>query len=653
LASNSNGNGARPAGAGAGAGRGRGGGPGGGGGGGGEGPRGDGGNRPVRPNQPQTARERARLTFQMIPRALGLVWEATPRYATANAALTVVMGVLPAITLYFSKLIVDGVILAAQTQNPADATYVVQLVATWFGVLLFQSLLNSASNLLGSLQSDLLSNFISTRIIEKANALDLSYFENAQFYDKLENARREAGYRPNAMVGQVFGVLRSFITLVSVVGVLASLSGWLVLLVVAVSIPSLIYQIRYSGQFFSLLTGRAPEQRKLNYLNWLLTTDGPVKELRIFGLHDTLLERYRKLFDKFFLENRDLTIRKSASQFAIGALGTVVSAVTYVYVVFEVIAGRITVGGLTLYYQAFQQSRNTTTEILSGIGGMYENALFLSNLFDFMAFAPELPVRPEPVPMPAVIREGITLDHVSFKYPGTDKWVLEDINFTIAAGETVALVGANGAGKTTLVKLLTRLYDPTDGRILIDGIDLRDFDPAEVRSRAGVIFQDYVKFQLTVRENVGFGRIEAIDDQARIENAVAEAGAEGVISDLPQGYDTPLGRWFADGQELSIGQWQKVALARAFMRDADLLILDEPTASLDVRSEYEVFQAFHDLTAGKMGVLISHRFSTVRMADRIVVIEHGRVIENGTHDSLLLAGGRYAELFDLQAASYR
>jgi len=252
-----------------------------------------------------------------------------------------------------------------------------------------------------------------------------------------------------------------------------------------------------------------------------------------------------------------------------------------------------------------------------------------------------------------VILDGITLDHVSFKYPGTDKWVLEDISFTIHAGETVALVGANGAGKTTLVKLLTRLYDPTEGRVLLDGIDLRDFDPAEVRSRAGVIFQDYVKFQLTARENVGFGRIEAIDDQARIESAVDEAGAGSVIAELPDGYDTPLGRWFQDGQELSIGQWQKIALARAFMRDADLLILDEPTASLDVRSEYEVFQAFHDLTAGKMAVLISHRFSSVRMADRIVVIENGRVIENGTHDTLVLAGGRYAELFDLQAASYR
>ncbi|MDQ6905921.1 MAG: ABC transporter ATP-binding protein/permease [Chloroflexota bacterium] len=609
--------------------------------------------RPVRPNQPETIRARARLAFQMIPKALGLVWEATPRYATTNAVLTVVQGILPAITLYFSKAIVDGVIRAFQVQTRVQTQHVLILVALWFGVQLLAALLQTISQLVSSLQSDLLSNYISVRLMEKANALDLSYFENAQFYDKLENARREAGYRPSQMVTQLFGLLRSTVTLVSVIGVLASLSWWLVLLVVAVSIPSFVYQAKYSGQFFSLLTGRAPDQRRLNYLSYLLTTDSPVKELRIFGLHGTLLERYRQIFAKFYKENRDLTIRRTASQFALGALGTVVSGLTYIYVVLEVIAGHITVGGLTLYYQAFQQSQTQVSNILSGIGSTYENSLFLSNLFSFLAYAPELPVRPDPLPVPQPIREGIVLDHVSFRYPGTEKWVLEDISFAIRPGETVALVGANGAGKTTLVKLLTRLYDPTTGSITIDGADLRDFDPAELRSRVGVIFQDYVKYQLTAGENIGFGRIEAIEDSGRIERSAAEAGADAVIAALPQGYETPLGRWFQDGQELSIGQWQKVALARAFMRDADLLILDEPTSSLDVRSEYEVFQAFGELTEGKMAVLISHRFSTVRMAAQIVVIEDGHVIEDGTHDELILRGGRYAELFDMQAASYR
>lgn len=611
------------------------------------------GGPPIRPNQPETWGARARLTFQMIPKAIALVWRATPRFATANAVLTVIQGILPAITIYFSKAIVDGVITAFQTQARADTRHVLTLVILWFGVQLISSLLQTLGQLITSMQTDLLSNSVSVMLIEKANSLDLSYFENAQFYDKLENARREAGFRPGQMVNQLFGLLRSTVTLISVIGVLASLSWWLVLLVVAVSIPSLIYQTKYSGQFFALLTGRAPAQRQLNYLGYLLTTDYPVKELRIFGLHDNLLERYRTIFARFFRENRSLTIRRSGSQFALGALATVVTGITYVYVVLQVIAGRITVGGLTLYYQAFQQSQSQVSNILSGIGSLYENSLFLSNLFTFLAYAPEMPVRPDPLPVPTPIREGIVLEHVSFRYPGTEKWVLKDISFAIRPGETVALVGANGAGKTTLVKLLSRLYDPTEGRITIDGIDLREFDLQELRARIGVIFQDYVKYQLTARENVGFGRIEALDDEERIERAAVEAGADAVIGALPQGYDTPLGRWFQDGQELSIGQWQKVALARAFMRDADLLILDEPTASLDVRSEYEVFQAFDELTEGKMAVLISHRFSTVRMANRIVVIEDGTVIEDGSHDELLLRGGRYAELFDLQAASYR
>ena len=609
--------------------------------------------RPAHPPERETGRRRASLTFRMIPRALGLVWEATPRYAAANAALTVSQGVLPAITLYFSKLIVDGVITAASVHTRAATQHVLTLVVLWFGAQLLSSLLQTAGTLVTSLESDLLSNFISVRLMEKANMLDLSYFENAQFYDKMENARREAGYRPGQMMNHLFGLLRSAITLISVISVLFSLSSWLVLLVITVSIPSVAIQARYSGQFFELMKGRAGQQRSLTYLSHLMTTDGAVKELRVFGLHETLLRRYREIFARFFRENRDLTVRRNTSSFGLAALSTVVSGLTYVYVVLQVIVGRITVGGLTLYYQAFQQSQSQVSNVLSGISSMYENALFLSNLFDFLAFAPELSVRPDPLPFPTVIREGIVLDRVSFKYPGTEKWVLEGISFTIKPGETIALVGANGVGKTTLVKLLTRLYDPTAGRITIDGIDLRDFDPAAVRACVGVIFQDYVKYQLTVRENVGFGRIEALDDQDRIERSVAEADAAPIIAGLPQGYDTLLGRWFADGQELSIGQWQKVALARAFMRDADLLILDEPTASLDARAEYEVFRAFDKLTEGKMVVLISHRFSTVRMAERIVVIEDGRVIENGDHDELLLKSGRYAELFDLQAAAYR
>src|SRR5438093_1083554 len=391
--------------------------------------------RPIRLNQPETFRARAQLALKMIPKALALVWRATPRFATANAILTIVQGILPAITLYFSKAIVDGVMTAFQVQARAATEHVIALVALWFGVQLLSALLQTVGQLISSLQSDLLSNSITVMLMEKANTLDLSYFENAQFYDKLENARREVRSRPGQMVQQLFGLLRSTVTLVAVIGVLASLSWWLVLLVVAVSIPSFIYQARYSGQFFALLTGRAPEQRQLDYLGSLLTTDSPVKELRIFGLHGALLERYRQIFTKFYHETRDLTVRRTASQFALGALGTVVAGLTYVYVVLEVIAGWITVGGLTLYYQAFQHSQSQVSNILSSIGSTYENSLFLSNLLTFLAYAPELPVRPAPLPVPHPITQGIVLEHVSFKYPGTDKWVLRDISCAIQRGE--------------------------------------------------------------------------------------------------------------------------------------------------------------------------------------------------------------------------
>jgi len=606
-----------------------------------------------RRKQPEKRPGRPQLAFRVVPQALALVWRASPRFTLLNALLTILQGVLPAILFSLSKNIVDGALQALRAQTRAGTQHVFFVVAFWIALQVVSAVLNALGTLITSLQSDLLSHSINVQIITKASDLDLAYFENAQFYDKLENARREAGYRPGQMVVQLFTLLQQMITLLSVIGILASLSWWLTVLVIAASIPSMLFLAKYSRESYILQTRRAPEQRQLNYLGLLLTTDTPVKELRIFGLHNTLLERYRQIFAKFYRENRNVTARRTLAQLVTLILGILISGASYVYAVAEVIAGQITIGGFTLYYQAFQRSQTSVMNIVTGINSMYENALFLSNLFDFLAFAPELPVRPDPVPVPQPIREGIVLEHVSFKYPGTDTWVLEDISFAIRPGETVALVGANGAGKTTLVKLLTRLYDPTEGSITIDGIDLRDFDPAALRSRVGVIFQDYVKYQLTAGENIGFGRIEAMEEAGRIERAAVKAGADAVIAGLPQGYDTPLGRWFQDGQELSIGQWQKVALARAFMRDADLLILDEPTSSLDVRSEYEVFQAFGDLTEGKMAVLISHRFSTVRMAGRIVVIEDGRVIEDGSHDELLLRGGRYAELFDLQAASYR
>lgn len=605
------------------------------------------------PQVPPTILGRARLVLATVPKALGLVWAASPRLATAHVTLTVLQGALPAVTIWFSKAIVDGVVAAARSGIRADAVHVLVLVALWFGVQLLTAFLGALIQLVSSLQSDLLSNHLAIRVMEKAATLDLSYFEDSRFYDKLENVRNQATFRPMQLAVQLFGLLRSGVTLLSVVGVLGTLSWWLVLLVIVISIPSLIYQAKYGGQMFAIQTGRAQNQRRLHYLSYLLTTDSPAKELRIFGLHRTLLERYRQIFADFYHENRSLNFRRTGSQMALGTLGTLLSGLTYAWVVLRTIAGKLTLGQLTLYYQAFQQSQAQLGNLLSAIAGAYEHSLFLTNLFEYLSYVPSLPVRPQPSTIPSPIRRGLALENVSFKYPGTVPWVLRNVTFTVRPGEAIALVGANGAGKTTLVKLLARLYDPAEGRITLDGVDLRDFDPTELQRRVGVIFQDYLRYQLTVRENIGFGRVEAMHDSDRVARAAARAGADSVIAGLPEGYATPLGRWFHDGQELSVGQWQKIALARAFMRDADLLILDEPTSSLDVRSEYEVFRAFAELTKAKMSVLISHRFSTVRMADRILVIEDGAILEQGSHDQLIARGGRYAELFEMQAASYR
>jgi ATP-binding cassette subfamily B protein len=589
----------------------------------------------------------------MVPKALRLVWAAGPGLATAQVVLTIIQGVLPAVAIWFTKAIVDGVVTAARTGARADSAQVLLLVALWFGAQFLTAITGAILQLASSLHADLLANHIAVRVIEKAAVLDLSYFEEAQFYDKLENVRNQATFRPMQLANQLSGLLRSSVTLVSVIGVLGALSWWLVLLVIVISIPSLVYQARYGGQIFALQTGRATDQRRLHYLSFLLTTDSPAKELRIFGLHNALLKRYREIFARFYRENRSLNLRRTSSQIVLGGFGTLLSGLTYAYVVLQTIAGRLTLGQLTLYYQAFQQSQVQLSNLVAGVAGVYENSLFLTNLFEYFSYTPKLPVRADPVPVPSPIRQGLVLENVSFHYPGTEAWVLKDVSFAIRPGETIALVGANGAGKTTLVKLLARLYDPTRGRITLDGVDLRDFDPTELHRRVGVIFQDYLRYQLTVLENIGFGRVEAMHDPERLARAARQAGADTVIASLPEGYATPLGRWFHDGQELSVGQWQKIALARAFMRDADLLILDEPTSSLDVRSEYEVFRTFAELMEAKMAVLISHRFSTVRMASRIVVIEGGSVQEHGGHEELIARGGLYAELFEMQAASYK
>jgi ATP-binding cassette subfamily B protein len=443
------------------------------------------------------------------------------------------------------------------------------------------------------------------------------------------------------------------ITLISFALLMLRFSPWLVVILLATSIPAFIAETRYSERGFRLLMRRAPETRQVNYLSRLLTEDTAVKEIKLFNLGGALLRRYTTLFDKFFHEDKALALRRATAGFSLGLIATLGFYGSYAWIVWHTVQGKISLGDMTLYLAIFRQGQSTFQSILSAVGNIYENNLFMANFFDFLALEPRLKIAGQQRKLAIPLRGGIEFRGVGFRYPGSDEWALRGVDLTIRPGEKIALVGHNGAGKTTLIKLLSRLYDPSEGSVLIDGIDIRDLEPLELQQRIGVIFQDFVRYHLPVRENIGFGQIDAMDDPERIAAAARKSGADAVIADLPAGYETMLGRWFREGHELSLGQWQKIALARAFMREADILVLDEPTASVDAQTEYEIFQHFKALTDGKMAILISHRFSTVRMADRIAVLQEGRITELGTHEELLRREGTYAQLFSMQAEGYK
>jgi ATP-binding cassette subfamily B protein len=498
-----------------------------------------------------------------------------------------------------------------------------------------------------------LTNQIRGEIIAKALTLDLAFFEHPEFYDKLQNARREGGYKPVELINDTFQIVQNAITLISFAVLLLRFSPWLVAILVATSIPAFIAETHFSGQGFRLLTRRAPETRQINYLTRLLTEDSAVKEIKLFNLGEKLLARYLTLFEKFFQEDKSLAVRRAVAGFSLGLIATLGFYGSYAWIVWHTVQSKISLGDMTLYLAIFRQGQSTFQTILYAVSSIYENNLFMSNFFDFLGLQPRLSIAAQTKTLPAKLLGGIEFRGVGFRYPESEEWALRDINLSICPGEKIALVGHNGAGKTTLIKLLSRLYDPTEGAILIDGVDIREVDPLVLRQRIGVIFQDFVRYHLPARENIGFGQIEASADLDRIVAAARKSGAHTVVETLPEGYETMLGRWFHGGHELSLGQWQKIALARAFMRDAEILVLDEPTASVDAESEYEIFRHFQELTAGKMAILISHRFSTVRMADRIAVIQGGSITEIGTHQQLLRLEGTYAHLFSMQAEGYR
>jgi ATP-binding cassette, subfamily B, bacterial len=606
----------------------------------------------------KTWRERARSwrdAYSNIPAAFRLLWSADKAGTIIMGSLTLVSALLPAAQAWVAALIVDAVVASlGRGDTPlAGLQAAGPYLGLEFGLLLLGAILSQVRRLYEHVLNGRLGHQINTDIIRKALSLDLQYFEDAAFYDKLQNARREADYRALGIINGAFMVVQNFITLFSFAALLLAFSPLITLLLFGATLPAFIAQSKYSQLYFRLLTWRAPEFRRMQYLEHVLTVDNSVKEVKLFGLGEPLLERYSATFWKFFKEDTSLARRRSLISLGWGLLATATYYGAYAFIIYQAVAGTITLGGMTLYLTLFRQSQGTFQGLFDNIARLYENGLFMDNLFGFLRLAPQMSRPAQPIALPPKLNHGLEFRNVSFRYPGREGWALHNVNLQIRPGEKIALVGPNGAGKTTLIKLLTRLYDPTEGQILLDGVDLRDYDPDQLRLRIGVIFQDFVKYQLSARENIGFGQINRLDDQPRIDDAAERGGADTVVAELSEGMDTMLGRWFDKGNELSGGQWQKIALSRAFMRDGEVLVLDEPTSALDAEREYEIFQRFRELTEGKIAVLISHRFSTVRMADRIAVVEGGTIAELGSHAELVARGGTYARLFELQAEGYR
>ena len=586
-----------------------------------------------------------------LPRFFKMVWQTSKWMTVTNALLRLLLSAIPLAILYVGKLIVDQVIFISKT-NETVGSYLWKLVAIEFGLAILSDILSRSINLMDSLLGDLFSNHTSIKIISHAATLDLEQFENSTFYDKMERARQQTIGR-TILLSQVLGQVQDLITMAFLAAGLLAFNPWLIVLLIVAIIPAFLGEAYFNDKTYALSRRQTPEKRELDYIRFLGASDDTAKEVKIFNLSGFIVNRFRQLSSRFYVQNKRLAIKRTVWGASLAIMGSAGYYGAYVFIIAQTAIGLITIGTLTFLAGSFRQLRGLMETILLRFNSVSQGAVYLQDFFDFFEIQPTIVTAVKPLPFPKPIRQGFTFDNVGFKYANSDKWANRHVSFTLNAGEKIALVGENGAGKTTLVKLLARLYDPTEGRILLDGIDLREYDLNELRIQIGVIFQDFIRYQMSVSQNIAVGNITEQGNAALITDSSKQSLAHPMIERLPLKYEQMLGRRFNNGIELSGGEWQKIALARAYMKDAQLLILDEPTAALDARAEYEVFQRFADLTKGKSAVLISHRFSTVRMADRIIVLDKGRLLELGSHDELLEKDGRYAELFGLQAMGYR